>query len=349
MTLEELKLYQLSHQYLTAPGDRLTVVRALCGLQAQFLSNALHALRIRCRDAGAAPAADGLVKNWTLRGTMHVFAESDLPLFLHCGTGELYRKNEWQEPSFWNQRDGWALTPKRQQALSRIIIEAVAQRPRTREELKELCRAQGMDAGEEASMFDPWGGGLRELCERGFLHYVVSEQKTLAATPAFTPLPRETAQLEIARRYFTHYAPATVQDAAYFLRARQSEIRAWLRQLPAVTVTCNGKTYYMIPQDRPVAADMPDCLLLAGFDPLMLGYQKKESIYLPQKHLRGIFTLAGIVMPPILLHGRVVGRWKRQGDRVLCTLFQPLNLRERATVEETALRLWPQSTAVIFQ
>jgi len=349
MTEEELKLCQLSHQYLTAPGERLTVVRALCGLQAQFLSNALHALRIRCQSMDEADATDGLVKNWTLRGTMHVLAESDLPLFLHCGSGELYRKNEWPEKSFWNQRDDWALTPERQRELSSVIIEAAAQRPHTRNELKALCRARGMNAEEEASMFDAWGGGLRELCERGFLHYAVGEQKTLVATPTFIPMPKETAQLEIARRYFTHYGPATLHDAAYFLHARQEEIREWLRQLPAVTVTCAGKTYYMIPRTRPVVEEMPDCLFLAGFDPLLLGYEKKESLYLPQEHLRGIFTLTGIVMPSILRRGRVVGRWKRQGKRVLCTLFEPLEGRARGMVEEKALSLWPQSTAVCFQ
>lgn len=34
MTLEELKIRQLTNQYLLAPADKLTVMRDLCGVQA---------------------------------------------------------------------------------------------------------------------------------------------------------------------------------------------------------------------------------------------------------------------------------------------------------------------------
>lgn len=37
MTLEELKIRQLTNQYLLAPADKLTVMRDLCGVQAQFI------------------------------------------------------------------------------------------------------------------------------------------------------------------------------------------------------------------------------------------------------------------------------------------------------------------------
>ena len=85
MDQETLKLRRLFAQYLLAPDSRLHVVRAMDGFQAQFLSNAMHAMRLRSADPDAGYAADGLVKSWTLRGTMHLFAEADLPLFLHDG------------------------------------------------------------------------------------------------------------------------------------------------------------------------------------------------------------------------------------------------------------------------
>lgn len=44
MELTEIKIRQLTNQHLITPTDKLTVVRDLCGLQAQFMSNALHAL-----------------------------------------------------------------------------------------------------------------------------------------------------------------------------------------------------------------------------------------------------------------------------------------------------------------
>lgn len=47
MTLQEVKRARLARQFLTHPSDKRSIVRGLCGVQAQFLSNARHALRIR--------------------------------------------------------------------------------------------------------------------------------------------------------------------------------------------------------------------------------------------------------------------------------------------------------------
>lgn len=91
---------------------------------------------------------------------------------------------------------------------SDLIVDALAQGPLTRESLKDRCRAAGMTQAEEDSMFHPWGGGIRELCERGFLCGMVSEEKAFRLCPAFTPMEERDALLEQTRRYFTNYGPA---------------------------------------------------------------------------------------------------------------------------------------------
>lgn len=279
MTIEEIKIRQLTNQYLVTPAEKLTVVRDLCGIQSQFMVNAMHSLKIRCNDFDEATVTDGLVKNWTLRGTVHVFAEDDLPLFIRCNNGADYLSDNFSGHTFWNQRDRWTLTPERQSELSRVIVDAIAKESRTRDRLKEICRAHGMTDAEEGSMFDPWGGGIRELCERGFMNYVVQEKKAYCLSPRFTPMPDETAMFEIARRYFTNIAPATIHDAMYFLGAKQSKVKKWLSQLPVCSTECNGKTYFYIENRKRYDHPIPDCLFLAGFDQLMLGYQKKACIY----------------------------------------------------------------------
>ena len=230
MARNELALLRLSNQYLLRTGERMEVLRAMNGFQAQFLSNALYAMRLRSTAYDTAHAADSLVKSWTLRGTMHIFAEADLPLFLH--TGCRYRSRDWTVPSFWNQRPNWALTPKRQAYFSDLIIDALAQGPMTREALKARCRAAGMTQAEEGSIFHPWGGGIRELCERGFLCGTVSEEKAFRLCPAFTPMEEQDALLEQTRRYFTNYGPASIRDAAYYFGSSQAEIKKRLARLP---------------------------------------------------------------------------------------------------------------------
>ena len=315
MDQETLKLRRLFAQYLLAPDSRLHVVRAMDGFQAQFLSNAMHAMRLRSADPDAGYAADGLVKSWTLRGTMHLFAEADLPLFLHDGCR--YHSRDWTVPSFWNQRPDWALTPQRQAYFSDLIVDTLTQGPMTREALKVRCRAAGMTEAEEASMFHPWGGGIRELCERGFLCGTASEEKAFRLCPPFVPMAREDALQEQLRRYLASFGPVSLRDAAYFFALPQARLRALLMQLP-------------------VSADSFD-------DPLMLGYEKKQSIFLPPEYLRGIFSLSGIVMPPVLLRGTVAGRWKRSGKRLQITAFRPFTPEERRWVKTAAAQLWPEA------
>ncbi len=341
MTLDELKVRQLTNQYLVSPAGKLTVVRDLCGIQSQFMVNAVHALRIRCTDFDETRIGDGLVKNWTIRGTVHVFAEEDLPLFIHCGNGRNYRRNEWTDKSFWNQREVWALTPERQKALSDIVLTSLSEGPRTREELKAICRVHGMTEAEEGSMFDPWGGGIRELCERGFLNYVVQEEKVYCLSPEFTPILEEKAKLEMARRYFTNFGPATIHDAMYFFRASASQVKKWLSQLPVTVCMCQGMEYFFIGNGKRYNENIPRCLFLAGFDQLMLGYEKKESIYLKPENMRQIFNLAGIVMPPLMLDGMVVGKWKLKNRTLTMETFRPLSQEETCLVRDKAEGLWP--------
>ena len=348
MTQEEIKLRQLTNQYLITPSYRLRVVRDLCGIQAQFLGNALHSLKIRCLDYDEDAIRRELIKNWTLRGTVHVFAKEDLPVFLHCNDGRDYRKNEWKGYTFWNQREKWALTPKRQQFFSDVIMNALEEGPRTRDELKEVCRDNGMTGPEEDSMFDQWGGGIRELCERGFMNYVVQEKKVFCLTPEFVPMPEEAAKLEIARRYFTNMGPATVHDAMYFLRATAAEVKGWLSVLPVKNTECGGRTYYYIENGKSYDNHVPHCIFLAGFDQLMLGYEKKESLYIKPENMRAIFNLAGIVMPALMLKGEVAGKWKKKNRKLTVWLFGRPDKEDLKAVEETAGRLWEDVSAIEY-
>lgn len=340
MTVEELKIRQLTNQYLVTPSDKLTVVRDLCGIQSQFLTNAMHSLKIRCSDFDEETVGDGLVKNWTIRGTVHVFAESDLPLFLHCSDGHDYRRNEWSGYTFWNQRDKWALTPERQQHFSDVILNALEGRQLTRDELKQICRDHGMTEPEEDSMFDAWGGGIRELCERGFLNYVVQEKKAFCLAPEFEPIPEEDAKLQIAERYFKNFGPATIHDAMYYFHTSAAQVKKRLSKLPVISCECDGKTYYYIENGKSYDLEIPECLFLAGFDQLMLGYEKKESLYLKPEHMRSIFNLAGIVMPPLMLRGNVVGKWKKKNRTLTIELFESLSQGDIAIIKQTAESLW---------
>lgn len=205
MTLEEVKLRRLAGQHLLSPADTYTVVRDLCGVQAQFLSNALHAIRLR-GGILSEEELDRLVKTWTIRGTVHIINEDDLPLFLHRDRRRELRPCDTLAAD--ERIDG-----PRKAYFADLITGGVAAGTGTRDGLRALCAAHGMTEREAESVFDPWGGAIRALCENGTIAYRVQEKKAFRLCPPFTPLDAEAAKLELCRRYFTSFGPATVSDA----------------------------------------------------------------------------------------------------------------------------------------
>ena len=325
MTLEELKLRRLAGQHLLTPADTQTVVKDLCGVQAQFLSHALHGLAIRCNEV----STEALVKSWTNRGTMHLFSADDLPLFLHEGRTHFLR------PVDTLQSDAY-ISADRKAYFADLIVDAVAQGIDERETLKTVCEKAGMTEHESQSLFDPWGGTIRALCETGRLCHKVQEKKAYQLCPAFEPMAESKARLEMARRYFTHFGPATVKDAAYFFGTTQTKVKAWMKRLPVTEAIADGNSYFYIDNGLPIE-ELPACLFLAGFDQLMLGYEKTESLFLPREHMREIFNLAGIVRPAILVNGTVVGWWNLKNRKLRITLFSPA---DQKLISDTATKLW---------
>ena len=326
MTLEEIKLQRLSGQHLLKSADTQSVIKDLCGVQAQFLTHALHALTLRTDSLDAS----ALVKSWTNRGTMHLFSQEDLPLFLHQDRSHRLRPVDTMESDAY-------LSASRKAYFASLILAAVASGTEDREDLKRLCTVNGMTDAESESIFNPWGGLLRALCETGKLCYKVQQKKAFQLCPDFEPMSRQAAQIELLCRYFSTFGPATIKDAAYFFGWPQSQIKTLLNHLPLESFSVENRIYY-----HTVAAlveqELPSCLFLAGFDQLMLGYEKTESLFLPQGYLRDIFTLAGIVRPAVLIDGTVSGFWNLKNGKLLVSAFEE---KDQDLIRAAAETFWP--------
>ena len=333
MTVEELIALRLSRQHLTAPAPGEEICRDLNGIQAQFLSHSRHALAIR--GCGGPDWNRGLVKSWTLRGTIHLFREEDLPLYLHEGRHHTLRPCDTLEA------DGW-ITRERKAYFAALILDTLAGGPATRETLREICRERGLTEQEEESVFNPWGGAIRALAEAGKLVHLVQEEKAFRLAPPFEPMGEAAAWREILRRYFTHCGPATLRDAAYFLGLPQRELKRRMQDLYLREIPCGGQVYYDLGTSQRLF-HIPACLFLAGFDPLMLSYEKRENPCLPPQCLRGIFSLAGIVSPSVLFRGQVVARWKRTGRNLQVLPFTELCTADLELLQTTAAALWPDA------
>ena len=219
MQMDELLALRLTRQHLLTPTNTQSAASNLCGIQAQYLSHALHALRIRTGDSHT----DGLIKTWTLRGTLHLIPEGDLPLYFpRQSAPEDVCDTAWYR---WSAKRGQAAEPTRERYFAHLVCEHIARGCDEREALRRVCREAGMTETEETAIFHGWGGVIAELAQLGLLCFQVCPEKRYRLCPAFNPLPEAQAQLELARRYFTHFGPATLRDAAYFFHVPQRQVR----------------------------------------------------------------------------------------------------------------------------
>lgn len=332
ITLKELKQWRLWAQFVTRNAPAAEVAGGLCGIQSQYAANAVHALRIRSETV----ETSGLVKSWTLRGTLHLFPAGDLSLYLPEGRCDFFDTPYGQ----WRYGHGCQVSKERMGFFAQLVGDALSDTPVTRDDLKALCRERGMTEDEEPWVFDGWGGVIRMLAEGGYLCLSANENRAYIRCPDFASIGVRQARLELLRRYLTHYGPASLHDMMYFFRWTQRELKRLLEALSTKTLTCGGNTYYYIvePDSLP---PLPRCVFLAGFDPLLLGYEKKESPFLPPEHLKKVFNNTGIVFPALLLDGKVAGKWKEESKHVTLTPFENWNKPQQAALQKAAKALWP--------
>ena len=78
-----------------------------------------------------------------------------------------------------------------------------------------------------------------------------------------------------------------------------------------------------------------------------MGYEKKESPFLPPEHLRAVFSLAGIVSSTVLLHGQIAARWKKAGKKLQLCPFRPLTETELEQIACQAAQMFGAVKIVI--
>src|SRR5262249_36021387 len=137
LTWDDVRARRLAHQHLVsrAPRERVVdVVRDVCGLQAQVLSAAELGLAARVSGITARDVRDELwvrrrlVKTYGPRGTLHILAADELPLWMAA-----MRARADARPQPWHEAHG--LDAAQASALLEAIGEALDGRCLTREEL----------------------------------------------------------------------------------------------------------------------------------------------------------------------------------------------------------------------
>jgi hypothetical protein len=337
---------QIAATTCTTPAE---IAAHLLAMQAQDYLGTLWAVGLRLpgsteRTVEAALDDRSLVRTWPLRGTLHMVAAADVAWLLDLLAPRQLAKQAGRRKQLGIDEETLAR--------SREVCQEALQGG------KQLERGAMFATLETHGISTAGQRGIHifgHLAQAGLLCLGARSGKQFTFTlldewvPHARTLPRDEALLELARRYFTGHGPATVQDFAWWAGLTLTDARA---ALAAATPhlhqeEIDGQTYWQAPPSAglpdTLAASLADAVhLLPGFDEYLLSYTDRRAVLDPQFAERTHPGANGMMLPVIVLGGRVVGVWKRTIKRKAVNLvfspFEPLAAAQQDAVAVTAQR-----------
>ena len=294
-----LRRLRLAAQRLTpetAAASAGEAARAVCGIQAQDVRAA--GLALRCRVPGITRAdvdAAGLVRTWTVRGTVHLIAAEDRP-WLHALCAPRFG------PRFeaaLAKREGLESA----RGMLGAMVEVLEEGPRDRASLLAELAARGHAAGPYAvNVIVPWAA------QQGVVVGLADGRLRAADPPA--PVDPDEALATMARRYLAGYGPAGPADLASWSGLPVGAAR---RGIEALGPLDRLGDLLALPGALEAEPPPPPAVrLLPSFDTTMLGYRTREPL-LAAEHDKRILPGGGILRPVVLARGVGTATWRLAG------------------------------------
>ena len=352
----QIRWFRLVRSGLVEPfGAPEVAAGALAGMQAQILPAAALSLWNRTDGLTYDIFEDllynsrSLVKLWGQRHTLHLYPSQEWPL-IHSAlkTGTTWWQRSWQKAG--GDLNAFNAT-----------VQELAETLRERETLGRSDLRE-MDLGLGESALSSWGGIFSELVHHGYACHAkpAGNEGRFAHREVWLPdldwtLPSlEAANIELARRYFRTFGPATVQDFAYWRGAKVSDARRWLAAQPDAfsEVTVGGQPMLALREDAetlnqaPPPPDAWPVRMLYRFDPRLLAHKDKTWLIEPAFYNR-VWRPAGHIEGTILERGRLVGAWRydRKGQGLEVTVSPFTSLTAKA---KKAIALHSEGVAAFF-
>ena len=162
--------------------------------------------------------------------------------------------------------------------------------------------------------------------------------------PQSKTLDRLEALAEFALRYFTGHGPATLQDFVWWSGLTATDAKAGLDMVSSqfTREVIDGQTYWSSGSVMPPIDDVSQAMyLLPNFDEYTVGYTDRSAV-IDEADMPKFDPRMSTLNNAIVLHGRIVGTWKRTLKKdsvsIAPTLFTPLNEAETRALTEAANR-----------
>jgi len=327
---------RLRRHGLAAPApatDLAEVVSAMCGAHAQVMSAAEASIGVRVAGITRADVRQALwtdrtvVKTRGPRGTVHLLAAADLPMWVGA-LGAL------PSPPYATGANA-LMTPDQVDKVVTAIAAALKDAELTSEELTaEVVARTGPWAGERVmeafqDKWPRWMQAMEVASRRGAMCFGANRGRQTTYTsparwlPGFTPMPPDAALPELVRRYLHAYGPATPAHFAKWLAIGPRWARDLFERAGLEPVTVDGEPAWVVAGDTDLPAGRPRGVrLLPYFDAYGIGCHPREKVFPGRAGERALNRGQAGNYAVLLVDGTVAGIWhqKRSGKRIAVTV-----------------------------
>ncbi|SCF08629.1 Winged helix DNA-binding domain-containing protein [Micromonospora coriariae] len=309
------------------------VVSTMCGAHAQVASAAELSVGLRVPGATRALVRQALwmdralVKSRGPRGTVHLLAAADLPMWTGALSALPVASHEQS-----------LLTPGQTEQVLAALADALAEAELTTDELTEQVVARtGPWAGERVmdafqDKWPRWISAMTAATRGGVICFGPNRGRSTTHTsptrwlPGFAPMDGTPALAELVRRYLYAYGPATPAQFARWLSAPATWAATLFESLDLAPVTVEGTRAWVAAGDTDFPDDRPSGVrLLPYFDAYTVGCHPRDLLFPGAAADRALARGQAGNYPVLLVDGTVAGVWhqRRSGRRIHVTV-EPL-------------------------
>ena len=310
--LEDLMAASLGRQFPDGIDEVADLVSATGPVQSQtarspFIGVAARRPGTTHAEVTAAYEAETIVRGSTIRGTVHTATPEQYAAL--GATTRVGQRTLWQrllKLEHGTLEDLWAST------------EDFATEWRTPAELEQhlhgwLLEHEGRNLLEEQPigryLAFGHGGLVRRPSGGSWSGQGAPVYRTLHPAAPATPVDAVAVHVRC-------HGPVSRHDIAWWSGLGLRVVDAALEELGLVgTPGPGGRSYVDVP-GAPAARDLPGVRFLPEFDALMCGYDpSSRDRFAEPEHLQRLWNLSnGMVLPPLLVDGRITGYWRATGS-----------------------------------
>jgi hypothetical protein len=349
VTPDQVAAFRLARHHLVrgSKASLVDVCRDVGGIQAQVMSAAELSLWTRRRQTTRADvkaalwAKRDLVKTTSMRRTLHLLPARDFRMYIAA-------MQAWSMTQTGNLLKRIGASTKHVDTMIDVVMDALADGPKTQQDLLARAKLKASKGMRRWLQF-AWSA-MRPAILQGLIVY--AEPRGGEATfvrvdqwlPKQKPIDPADAQLQLATRFLTAFAPATHRDFSKWSGLPTSVTKPLFDRLSPdlEAVTVDGEGGVVLRRDlAELSAAIPTSspTLLPSFDTFLLAHAVKDHLVEPLFYKR-VYRNQGWLSPVVIVNGRIVAVWFLEEHAKSFVVdvqpFSPLDAKVRRAVAQEA-------------